>query len=156
MKRKLLPRAILAALLLVLPAAANAPPDQYAAFDSEALSIKDVFTGLEWDRRTVALVPYGVDANCSIVASLNMLGRLPTVKELLTLLDEQPHPEYEFGMNVSKMFDQGAFDRQPVDKPYWTSTPAGPGKVWTVSFANGLMEPLATTGGATAYARCVR
>jgi len=158
MKRKLLPRAILVAILLALPAAADAPRDQYDRFDQDSTTIKDAWTKLEWDRRSVAKVGFGVDANCSIVPSLSVgpvKGRLPTIKELLTILDEEPHPEYEFGANVSKMIDQVAFAGTPVDAPYWSSTPAGAGKVWVLSFADGTMEAMSTTA-TMANARCVR
>jgi hypothetical protein len=158
MKRKLLPRAILVAILLALPAAADAPRDQYARFDGDSPTIMDTFTKLEWDRRSVLRnIPLGVDAGCSLLTSLDggpgIRGRLPTVKELLTILDEEPHFEYE-GTNVSKMIDALAFADTPVDLPYWTSTPAGAGTVWVVNFSTGVMEARATT--LMANARCVR
>ena len=55
MKRKLLSRAVLVAILLALPAAADAPrnPPQYAQFDSDSDHITDNFTGLDWDRRAI-------------------------------------------------------------------------------------------------------
>lgn len=157
-KRRLLPRLVLAAILLALPAAADAPrdPPQYEAFVSESTTIRDAFTKLEWDRRNVLRnVALGVDAGCSLVASLENVGRVPTVKELLTILDEEPHDEYEFGKVVPKMIDALAFADTPVDKPYWTSTPApGVDMFWTVSFSTGEMTPRRKTE--TAHARCVR
>lgn len=157
--RKLLPRAVLAALLLALPAAADAPrdPPQYDRFDGDTLVIKDNFTKLEWDRFNVFTKrdQTFVDGGCALVTSLGNLGRLPTVKELLTLVDEEPHPEYEGGKNVTKMIDQPAFDGTPIDLPYWTSTPGPqPDTFWTVSFANGAMVAMPKT--AMANARCVR
>ena len=54
MKRKLLPRAVLAAIvLLALPAAADAPRDQYERFDGDSPTVRDFYTRLEWDRRGV-------------------------------------------------------------------------------------------------------
>ena len=126
MKRKLLPRAILAAILLALPAAADAPQDQYERFDGDSVTIKDTFTKLEWDRKAVFKSDYdGAAGNCALLTSLQSSGRLPSVKELLTIVDEEPHQEYEFGMLVPKMIDALAFADTPVDLPYWTSTPAG-------------------------------
>lgn len=156
MRKRLLPRAVLVAIvLLALPAAADAPPDQYERFDQDSDTIKDAFTKLEWDRQSVLPnVSLGVDAGCSALTSLGNIGRLPSMKELLTILDEEPHNEYEFGMYVSKMIDPGAFPDTPVAMPYWSSTPAGPGKVWVLSFQTGLMEPMSTA--LKANARCVR
>jgi hypothetical protein len=157
-KRRLLPRAVLAALLLVLPAAADAPRDQYERFDGDSLTIRDAFTKLEWDRRGVlASVAYvTAEGGCPLAATLGGVGRLPTIKELLTVFDEEPHVEYEFGKLVSKQIDAVAFGDTPVDLPYWSGTPAGPGKVWALSFATGEMVSLATDGSAKAHARCVR
>jgi hypothetical protein len=157
MKRKLLPRAVLAlVLLVVVPAAADAPQDQYERFDGDSLTIKDTFTKLEWDRKGVFKSDHsGATGNCGLLTSLQSSGRLPTVKELLTILDEEPHQEYEFGKVVPKMIDALAFPDTPVDAPYWSSTPApGIDMFWTVSFTNGLMAAQAKT--AQANARCVR
>jgi hypothetical protein len=152
---------VLAALVLALPAAAAAPrdPSQYDAFDADSLTIKDHFTLLEWDRRAVlsGVNHAAADLGCSGLTTLQKLGRLPTVKELLTVLDEDPHVEYEFGKYVPKMIDALAFDGTPVDLPYWTSTPAGAGKVWAVSFSTGTMTAVSTTDAtAKGNARCVR
>jgi len=164
MKRNLLPRAILAAILLALPAAADAPtnPPQYAQFLADTPTIKDNFTHLEWDRRTIlsgigaAAMWDSGRAVCSSIAVFKPLdnGRLPTIKELMTILDEQPHNEYEFGAVVPKMIDQLAFADTPVDLPYWSSSPAGVDTYWTLSFKTGLMEP--RQKNATAHVRCVR
>jgi hypothetical protein len=156
MKRKLLPRAILAAILLTLPAAADAPQDQYARFDGDSATIMDTFTKLEWDRKAVFKSNYdGAAGNCALLSSLLSAGRLPSVKELLTILDEEPHQEYEFGMLVPKMIDALAFADTPVDFPYWTSTPApGVDMFWTVSFKTGLMTAQAKT--AQGNARCMK
>jgi len=157
MKRKLLPRAVLAlVLLVVVPAAADAPQDQYERFDGDSVTIKDTFTKLEWDRKAVFKSTQDLATfNCGQLASLQMTGRLPTVKELLTILDEEPHQEYEFGKLVPKMIDALAFADTPVDVPYWSSTPApGTDMFWTVSFMTGLMTAQPKT--AQGNARCVR
>jgi hypothetical protein len=77
------------------------------------------------------------------------------MKELLTILDESPHDEYEFGKVVPKMIDALAFADTPVDLPYWSSTPApGVDRYWTLSFRTGLMEARLKTD--PAHTRCVR
>ncbi len=172
-KRNLLPRVVLGAILLALPAAADAPrnPPQYAQFLSDTPTIHDNFTHLEWDRRSILSVGAGaqygsIATTCAGLTSFKKdintaSGRVPTLKELLTILDEEPHNEYEFGAVVPKMIDQLAFADTPVDLPYWTSTPAGglaSGMVWTLNFRTGEMKALATTGAPapTANVRCVR
>ena len=155
--RKLLSRLVFAVILLAVPAAADAPRDQYDRFDSDSVTIKDTFTKLEWDRRAVFKSDYaGATGNCALLSSLESSGRLPSVKELLTILDEEPHDEYEFGKLVPKMIDGLAFADTPVDLAYWTSTPASAAgdTFWTLSFKTGLMAPLPKTS--SAYARCVR
>ncbi len=155
-RRTLLPRAILIAILVALPAAADAPRDQYAQFDADSRTIQDTFTKLEWDRKATFKATFdSASGNCALLSSLQSSGRLPTVKELLTILDEQPHLEYEFGQNVAKMIDALAFADTPVDLPYWTSTPApGTDMFWTLSFKTGLMVAQSKT--TMANARCVR
>lgn len=159
-KRKLLPRVVLAAILLAIPAAADAPRDQYDRFDGDSVTIRDAFTKLEWDRRALLRnVPHGTaDAGCAFLDALEGTGRLPTIKELLTILDEEPHDEYQAGKVISKHIDADAFpdDDSPVDLPYWSSTPGAAGKVWVLSFATGRMEQLPADATTKANARCVR
>lgn len=157
MPRPRLSALVLAAVVMVsLRAAADAPtnPPQYDSFTQDDPTIHDRFTKLEWERdvgknqtHAAALV------RCS-AAFGGAAGRLPTVKELLTLIDEDPHVEYEFGTNVTKLIDQPAFDGTPVDQPYWTQTPADAGKVWTLNFSTGAMTAHDPT--ANGHTRCVR
>lgn len=164
MKTQLLPRVVLFALLLALPATADAPtsPAQYERFDADSATVRDFFTTLEWDRRSVLRnVAFGAaSSGCSLLGSLQPTGRLPTVKELLTILDEQPHDVYEFGALVPKMIDALAFADTPADRPYWTSTPApaapGVSMVWTVNFSSGQMTAMMADTSTKANARCVR
>ncbi|MDB4938155.1 MAG: hypothetical protein JWP87_5127 [Labilithrix sp.] len=158
MRRKLLPRAVLAAILLALPAAADAPknPPQYDRFDSDSVTIRDLRTKLEWDRNAIhpgGTLPIAF-SYCATLGTLQSLGRLPSIKELLTILDEEPDTRYEFGHFVTKFIDAPAFGDAPVDLPYWSSTPAPGNKFWTLSFNTGLMEARASSENA--HARCVR
>lgn len=150
--------AVLAGIVLfVVPAAADAPKEQYERFDGDSTTIRDFYTKLEWDRRGVLgnVTFAGATGGCPTVASLENVGRLPTVKELLTIIDEQPHQEYEFGKLVPKSIDALAFADTPADLPFWTSTPApGTDMFWTVSFQTGKMEPRERS--TKANARCVR
>jgi hypothetical protein len=139
-------------LLVALPVAADAPPDQYDQFDRDTVTIHDRFTQLEWLRDPGTRLPFA-DAQLYCDTRFGS-SRVPTVKEALTILDEEPHTEYEFGKFVTKMIDALAFPITPVDEPYWTSTSAGPGQAWTVDFSTGRTAPRATTS--TGNLRCVR
>jgi hypothetical protein len=160
MRRGLWARLTLASVVLALPATADAPrdPAQYEQFDRYSTEIEDHFTKLVWDR-------FGVlkdkkqsegDFYCSATVFPGA-GRLPTVKELLTLVDEEPHEEHDSSVNPPKVFktiDQGAFPDTPTQKPYWTSTLAANGQVFTVNFATGKTELRSKDD--LAYTRCVR
>lgn len=139
--------------LITLPAFADAPKDQYELFDREARTIKDTFTRLEWERR-LSSIPRDLSISESRCNAFFSGGRLPTVKELLTILDEEPHQEYESGAVVPKMLDALAFPDAPIGKPYWTSTQADATSMWAVNFSTGEMVKVATID--SALSRCVR
>lgn len=163
MKSSLLAAVFTASLLLALPAVADAPTGHYEPFVRDTNVIRDRKAKLAWQR---GLAPEGVtqtkrsfasaESGCGVAYG----GRVPTVKELLTLVDEAPHFEYEFGGNVEKAIDGsnrgGAFGSYTnVDAPYWSSTPTGEtDQVWGVDFSDGTMVSLRKTD--TAYARCVK
>jgi len=144
-------------------AAADAPtnPPQYDSFTQDDRTIKDLRTLLEWER---AVLRNDTETNARVYCANTAFGgtgggRVPTIKELLTLFDEEPHPEYDIvpapPRNIDKHIDQPAFDGTPVDLPYWTSTPAErTTRLWTLSFMDGAMtgaEP-----SSRAHVRCVR
>ncbi len=145
-------------------AAAPIPPDaQYESFTSDDKTIKDRKTLLEWERAVLRNSDHTVaDFNCGSQAfqGLGGGGRLPTIKELHTIFDEEPHREYVVTPSpkyVAKHLDQSAFDAEfsPVDLSYWSQTPTGtPGKFWTLNFATGLMEE--KSGTEKSHTRCVR
>jgi hypothetical protein len=151
MKRRLLPRLVLGLALVVIPAAADAPPDQYEQFDRDTPEIHDLHTTLRWQR---SVGPSPVTYAQAEIACQGFGGTLPTVKELLTIVDEEPHQEYEGRQIVSKMIDGQAFPSTPIGQPFWTLTPSGATKYWTVSFADGTTSTVDATG--TAYVRCVK
>jgi len=141
-------------------ARADAPIDQYSLFDQTTQSIQDLRTGLYWQRyaSTTTFLYKDTFATCSAVtlAPFPTGGwRVPSYKELLTLVDEVPHEEYENGQLVTKYIDSHAFPGTSIGSVYWSSSlsPATPGTAFTVSFHFGLSQ---TTDVLTnAYVRCV-
>lgn len=156
-RRSFVPVAALVAVLLGGSALADAPRDQYAPFDRDEPFIVDQHTGLAWSRRAETERSHAAArAVCATLTYLTMPMRLPTAKELLTLVDEEPHGEYENGRVVQKMFDRAAFAGLPVDRAYWTDSLAvGAGnEAWTVNFGSGELAKAATVDDR--YVLCVR
>jgi hypothetical protein len=157
-KTSLVLRAFAVTLLVPLPGLAVAPPEQYEFFDSGSILIEDKKTFLDWERDALKDVAHA-DIGTVCATRPNLAGgRVPTVKELLTIVDESPHNYYDTDRpsptNVTRTIDPRAFPDTPTDKPYWTSTPAGVGQAWTVNFETGAIEPASTAG--VAHLRCVR
>jgi hypothetical protein len=163
MRRRLLPLAALAALAstvaLVSPVRAIAPPNQYEDYLRSDKYIVDQQTTLIWHRRPhlegdapKAVTLPAAKSACELAVPAG--ARLPTMKELLTLVDEDPVPQYQGKENVYPTIDISAFPETPVDRPYWTSTPAKDTGAMTVSFATGKTQPYVPT--VELYVRCVR
>jgi hypothetical protein len=108
---------------------ANAPADQYAEFTATSTEIADRKTQLIWRRTPASGVDFAAaQTHC---AGLDAMGspnafRLPTLKEALTLVDEEPHDEYIGVRVVSRHMDQSAFGEFP-DSVFWTATREGGG-----------------------------
>jgi len=141
----------LAVLLVALPVSADAPADQYDQFDRDSIAITDHYTRLEWLRDARKSILWG-DAEIYCGGQLGA-SRVPTVKELLTLVDEDPHQEYEHGALVLKTVDRQAFPGTPTEAPYWTSTSVG-GQILVVDFTTGAVA--LRDKGLAANLRCVR
>ncbi len=131
---------------------AKAPADHYLIGADE---VADQYTGLVWQRADSAtLAPSPLqwaDAAqyCSTLDQGGWKWRLPSVKELATLVDETR-------VETSTAIDPRAFPAA-MAADYWTSTRiiSGSGAAAaysTVSFVDGRMG----TASNTAYARCVR
>jgi len=151
---------VLAGLVLAAPALADAPrdPPQYEQFDRETTEIADNFTKLVWDRLRVrkGIARSAAEVYCGSTVFPGA-GRLPTVKELLTIVDEEPHQEYDTSFPdpiVLKAIDPLAFPDTPTDRAYWTSTPGSGGRFLAVSFTTGRTEEHDATE--LLHARCVR
>ena len=154
MKRSFRTLVFFALVMVAAPVLADAPLGQYEQFVKDDPTIRDTKTLLEWERFALRQKRgfAAAESGCS------GFGRLPTVKELLTLVDEQPHQEYDttIAKTVTKAIDQNAFGTYTAeDAPYWSSTPTGTGgEYWGVSFKDGTMERLPQSQ--SFYARCVK
>jgi hypothetical protein len=141
------------ALLVGFPSVllADAPPGQYLPYLSTDDIIVDNFSGLDWQRampdkgaapRKVALA----DARCPDDSG----SSLPTVRELATLLDNQPTRVLDKAVHA----DLNAFPRTPADL-FWTMSQTPDGKVFVVDFGTGEIKTV-NPAGTTAYVRCVK
>lgn len=162
-------RAIATSVVLTMPVWADAPlggPDQqYEAFNQDSTVISDRFTKLDWLRRSakVSFDEARLPATC-LDATAGFAGRLPSLKELLTIFDEESHSEYINTAETIRYVDFPAFgkpsdgsniERTPAGA-YWTSSFVADGdSVWTVDFAKGEVAAVSTTGGPQLL-RCVQ
>ena len=152
---------VVASALVITAAGAFAPPDQYGLFAEGDRIIHDRFTLLDWERRpkSPAVTQAAAATYCGQLA-IDSGGpwRLPTYKELLTLVDEKIEID---SMGIATAIDLNAFN-YPFDvvaAEYWSSSnaPNGPplnGDGWTVRFDTGA----SSTRGISSlnYVRCVR
>ncbi len=140
-------------------ARADAPPDQYAAFNQADTVIMDSKTLLNWQRTVTKLSTFSEAVAACNALSLGVFPsgwRLPSYKELLTLVDESPHLEYPTGAPVQIAIDGNAFPETPINPPqYWTSSadPNAPGSLLVVEFNGGTGVSL--MGAGPAWVRCV-
>jgi len=152
-----------AALLAVAPALAVSPADQYKTFGRDEGIIIDQKTTLLWQRSNSPQPLQWTDAK-AYCATLTIVSdnttysgfRLPTYKELLTIVDENPSFEEEKGVFTAKAIDANAFPNTPPTS-FWSSTPnaANPANsAWSVDFGSGVSNPEAVLFGL--FVRCVK
>jgi hypothetical protein len=138
-------------------ARADAPPDQYASFNQADTVITDNFTKLNWQRTVTTSTDFaGAIAECNglSLGTFSSGWRLPSYKELLTLVDESPHDEYPTGQAVQVAIDGNAFPETP-NGSFWTSSVVpSSGSILDVEFKQGTGNTLLPIG-ANAYVRCV-
>lgn len=141
--------------LLLLPTLvrADAPVGQYQGYLSSDTIIKDLRTGLTWDRTTTEPIALGA-LRCAVSSA----SSIPTVKELATLLDNEPRKTVDPTTLafVDVHVDQNAFPNTRP-RPYWTSSVTPDGGVFVVDFGTGEIRvvPPGQLGMTTAYLRCV-
>lgn len=142
-------RAARALLCLLAPAVVTAAvPREW--YQSTATTVLDTRTGLTWQRvpSTTPATASAAAATCQALAlgGFSTGWRLPTIKELLTLVNED---------RGDPAIDIEAFP-DTVSVVYWSSTPAAnqPGMFWGLAFMWGTTD--IRSGTDTALARCVR
>jgi hypothetical protein len=135
---------------------ATAPMDQYKFFSKADETIEDTKTKLIWERRVVAAMKF--DAAVAHCNGLDGTGwRLPTVKELLTLVDEQPLGIYDGTKIIYPAIDSNAFPVTPLAN-FWSATRhfSGVDESVVVDFSSGRTKLLTAGSVNVAYVRCVR
>jgi hypothetical protein len=145
----------LAVFLLAAPLAAlpGAPYDQYEPFNRDDSIIQDHFTRLYWQRTpAVGLTRAQALAYCDALTLDYTDWRVPTVKELLTLVDDEGQEEFENNKVVSKFIDRMAFPKA-LPPIFWTSSVDSSGAFFVVDFTNGQAQTLPDFPQAV---RCVR
>lgn len=133
----------LVALLSSHAAEANAPPGRYTF--PQTGTVYDTKTKLTW-QQSVDPGPYDLPGATSYCMSLGLAGgtwRVPTVKELLTIVDVT--------IIGTPTIDTVAFPKTPVEY-FWSSTLIADGTTaWSVNFGTGNTRVVTST-----LVRCVR
>ncbi len=159
MNRRLLARLTVSAMVLALaiPATASAPVGQYDTFNQNDATIHDAKTALRWQRGSATAMSWDDASNYCRALILGGIPvgtwRLPSVKELLTLIDEKGESEYVTNRGVVYYaIDLNAFPRTPSGL-FWAWPQLVNGRGWTVDFSNGETgtQPVSTSY----YVRCV-
>jgi hypothetical protein len=123
-----------------MPVFADAPIDpankQYDNFTAADKVIKDRWTKLDWER-PASPYPAPMTYADAVVRCAGEGRRIPSMKELLSLVDETPHLEYDVTTNVARLIDQRAFSGTPAEE-FWTSSLRPDGnRYMTVDFGTG-------------------
>jgi hypothetical protein len=158
MRRTEITSCLIAIALLTRAVRADAPLAQYKPFDASDRVIVDLFTGLEWDR---SIEPTLRTAGASDTFCVNAGKRRPTVKELLSIVDEVRHKEQVGGKAVELAVDGAAFGGRQfaVDGWFWSSTLNKDNIALQVSIQSGAVripKPGQQPDELTARVRCVR
>jgi hypothetical protein len=137
--------AVAVGVALTAYASANAPAGRYTTANG---TVYDTRTKLTWQQAVLTDTYTWANAKAYCAGlSLNGVGwRLPTVKELQTIVDDS---------RTNPSIDTTAFPSTPADW-FWSSSPlAGSSSdAWYVNFGNGLTSYLAVSH--PNYVRCVR
>jgi len=157
----LVPAAIVLAVVVMRPSPARtqAPAGRYTIPGDG--TVLDTVTMLTWQRafQSTPLTWSGAKSYCQTLSGLPGSGwRLPTVKELATLID--------YGASTQPNIDTTAFPGVPADgdlpgtSVFWTSTQevgsflGEASGAWSIYFSGGITQPNDVRSGSSV--RCVR
>jgi len=129
---------------------ATAHPAPATHYDTQADTVRDLGTGLTWQRAVPpdTYVFAAAGAYCTALTLAGKTGwRVPSLVELLTLIDEHAR--------LGPLIDRTAFPDTPSEA-FWTSSTFGsdPGMAWQVYFSHG--NGLYGLPSATFRVRCVQ
>ena len=130
--------------LLQSRAVADAPPGRYTIGTDG--TVVDTRAKLTW-QRTVDAGTYAWAVATTYCGNSSLAGggwRMPTIQELLTLVDPT---------KFNPAIDGKAFPSTPAE-PFWSSTPKAGGNVWYVDMVSGASNNTATNKHYSV--RCVR
>jgi hypothetical protein len=144
-----------AVLMLVSLVQAKAPQDQYESFDGSNPYVTDRYTHLTWER-----APRGgfkgvvyIDANTQCPSGF----RLPSFKELLSIIDEVQHKEQFGGDPRTLSIDGAAFGGDYADDgEFWTSTLGPDASRFVIEMGTGKSRKVIPSVSVTAKFRCVK
>jgi hypothetical protein len=144
----------IAVFVIVSLAHAKAPQDQYVLFNGSDAYVTDNYTHLTWERAHrggINGVVYN-DAKCPTDF------RLPSVKELLSLIDEVQHKEQFSGGPRTLSIDGAAFGGENADDgEFWTDTLGGTDSSrFVVAMGTGKTNKLLPSLMVKAKFRCVK
>ncbi len=135
---------------------ASAPPGQYETFQRTSTCITDRMTMLTWQRTpTTSTSLQDAQTQCANLNEAEAFGwRLPSVNELETIVDDDPHPDSLTGA-PKVAIDANAFPETDTSSPFWTSSlvSGSANYGWVVSFTDGSSAKLQTNY--PALVRCV-
>ena len=136
-----------AGLVIVALGYASAPTGRYTIANG---TVYDSKTKLTWQQAVSSSLyaQAGAASYCSTLALNADAWRLPTMKELVTIVDFSGAP-------LAMAFDATAFPGTPTSAAFWTSTPyaGATGNTWLVSFSDGTTSHDVASN--TYNARCV-
>jgi hypothetical protein len=144
-------RCVAASASLLSNASPGAPASQYDPYDAASTTIHDRRTGMTWQRNAAGCPGCTWAQALAYCDSLSLATfsdwRLPTVKELATIVDYRA---------TSPAVDVNAFPGTATADSYWTSTAVSgfSNKAWLVQMRGYLANGVDPTG--VAHARCVR
>ena len=132
----------------VRPAVADAPPGRYSIAAGE---VADTQTGLIWQQGlspTEGVTWAGATTYCSALNLNNHAWRVPTLRELQTLVDDSKTP----GIDLT------AFPDTPSNRSFWTSDAftGAPDNAWVVDFTYGFTFGYGIDVAGSCLTRCVR